>query len=212
MLIEKEFNNFYSLKWLEQYIDGHKGFIAGGCFKNIFNNEKVKDIDIFFKNQNEWKSAVAYYDKLCGEKNDGDVYRFYYENKKVKAYKNIITGIVIELCCNAFGSPEEILNMFDFTITKFAYAKREVEDTEVFGTTYIESYIVCDDKYFEHLHLKRIVVDNQLLYPISTFDRLLRYAKYGYFPCKETKMKIIDAIRKVNTVEGLSESLYDGMD
>ena len=24
---------------------------------------------------------------------------------------------------------------------------------------------------------------------------MLRYAKYGYFPCKETKMKIINALR-----------------
>ena len=45
-----------------------------------------------------------------------------------KAYKHIETGVVIELCCKIFGKPEEILNKFDFTITKFAYYKEEVED------------------------------------------------------------------------------------
>ena len=25
------------LGWLDDYMMGHKGFIAGGCFKNIFN-------------------------------------------------------------------------------------------------------------------------------------------------------------------------------
>lgn len=37
--------------------------------------------------------------------------------------------------------------------------------------------------------------------------------KYGYFPCKETKMKIINALRDLTDEQvELSESLYDGMD
>ena len=48
---------------------------------------------------------------------------------------------------------------------------------------------------------------------MSTFERMLRYAKYGYFPCKETKMKIIDAIRDLDERQvELSENLYDGID
>lgn len=48
---------------------------------------------------------------------------------------------------------------------------------------------------------------------MSTFERMLRYAKYGYFPCKETKMKIINALRDLTDEQvELSESLYDGMD
>ena len=37
------------LNWLDEFMIGHHGFICGGCFKNIFNKEKVKDLDIFFK-------------------------------------------------------------------------------------------------------------------------------------------------------------------
>ena len=48
---------------------------------------------------------------------------------------------------------------------------------------------------------------------MSTFERMLRYAKYGYFPCKETKMKIVKALRELDDKQvELSESLYDGMD
>lgn len=48
---------------------------------------------------------------------------------------------------------------------------------------------------------------------MSTFERMLRYAKYGYFPCKETKMKIINALRDLTDEQvELSENLYDGMD
>lgn len=41
--------NYWNLLWLDDYLVGHKGFICGGCFKNILNKEKVKDLDIFFK-------------------------------------------------------------------------------------------------------------------------------------------------------------------
>ena len=70
-----------------------------------------------------------------------------------------------------------------------------------------------DDAFFEHLHLKRIVIDKDIPFPMSTFERMLRYAKYGYFPCKETKMKIINSLRDLTDEQvELSESLYDGMD
>lgn len=79
--------------------------------------------------------------------------------------------------------------------------------------THIEYKILMDDAFFEHLHLKRIVIDKDIPFPMSTFERMLRYAKYGYFPCKETKMKIINALRDLTDEQvELSESLYDGMD
>ena len=61
--------------------------------------------------------------------------------------------------------------------------------------------------------MKRLVTDDKIPYPMSTFERMLRYAKYGYFPCRETKMKIIEAIRELDEREvELSENLYDGID
>lgn len=239
-LIKRDRENFWMLNWLDEYMTGHKGFICGGCFKNIFNKEKVKDLDIFFENESDFDDAVQYFDSQTPGYDGDDVrdekYHFHYENDNVKAYKHIETGVVIELCCKIFGKPEEILNKFDFTITKFAYYKEEVEDKigavaekqelpfetledehflEEIGIaeTHIEYKILMDDAFFEHLHLKRIVIDKDIPFPMSTFERMLRYAKYGYFPCKETKMKIINALRDLTDEQvELSESLYDGMD
>ena len=188
----------------------------------------------FFKSQSDYDDAVQYFDSMTpgyeGDDKREEEYSFYYENDNVKAYKHKSTGIVVELCCKIFGTEEEILNQFDFTVTKFAYYKADVEDEtgaeieyDPFGIepvepekkpeTHIEYRIMHDDKFFEHLHLKRLVTDNRILYPMSTFERMLRYAKYGYFPCKETKLKIIKAIRELDDGQvELSESLYDGMD
>lgn len=220
MIKELERDNFFMLNWLEEYLTGHKGFVCGGCFKNIFNGEKVKDLDIFFRSEKEWFDAVQYFDERSvgyGYEEDALTeedaeYRFYYENPKVKAYKHLRTGVVIELCRSIFGDPKTILSNFDFTITKFAYYKEEIEDEDG-EDTHIESRIICDDNFFEHLHLKRLVIDDKIPFPMSTFDRVLRYAKYGYFPCKETKLKLAKAIGELpeHMIE-VSESLYDGMD
>lgn len=215
MIVEKKFEDFFTLNWLNEFLVGHKGAICGGCFKNIFNGEKVKDIDVFFRSLDDWERAVSYFDAMTGGYDDDDKeaeeYYFYYENDRVKAYKHIKTGVVVELCRKIFGSAREIIDSFDFTITKFALCKEEVADED--GKTRIETKIYCDDKFFEHLHLKRTVIDNKIPFPMSTFDRMLRYAKYGYFPCRDTKLKLIGAIRELDerAVE-LSESLYDGAD
>lgn len=205
MIKELEIDNFFMLNWLEQYLIGHKGFICGGCFKNIFNGEKVKDLDIFFRAEEDWISAVQYFSK-------NNEYKFYYENDKVKAYKHLKTGIVVELCRAIFGEPETIICNFDFTITKFAYYKEEVKD-ESTNEIHIEHKIICDDKFFEHLLLRRIVIDDKIPFPMSTFDRILRYSKYGYSPCRETKLKLAKAIKELpEQMIAVSESLYNGMD
>lgn len=219
MLVKKDRDNFWMLNFLDTYMSGHKGFIVGGCFKNIFNQEKVKDLDIFFKSRADWEDGVEYFNGLCGEDNKDGEYRFFYENANVKAYKHIRTGITLELCCKIFGTAEEILNSFDFTIVKFAYYKEEVADEfdpfddETVTDFHIEYKILCHDLFFEHLHMKRIVVDDKIPFPVSTYERMFRYAKYGYFPCKETKMRVINALRELpDELVELSSSLYDGMD
>jgi hypothetical protein len=229
MFIREGIDNFWILNWLDEFMIGHKGFICGGCFKNIFNKEKVKDLDIFFEKESDFDEAVEYFDSrtLGYEGNDKqeEEYTFYYENEKVKAYKHIRTGTVIELCSNIYGKPEEILSRFDFTVTKFAYYKAEIEDEtgeeyvsevdpfEKVADTHIEYRVIYADRFFEHLHMKRLVTDDKIPYPMSTFERMLRYAKYGYFPCRETKMKIIEAIRELDERQvELSENLYDGID
>ena len=241
-MVKASRDNYWMLNWLDEFMIGHKGFICGGCFKNIFNKEKVKDLDIFFKSRADFEEAVDYYDRRTagyidyaesedGLDEDDAEYRFLYENKNVKAYVHKRTGVRVELCCKIFGTAEDILNQFDFTITKFAYYKEEVEDEtgaededlfdDGFGEKadiasvkkHIEYKILVHDKFFEHLHMKRLVTDDKIPFPMSTLERAFRYAKYGYFPCKETKMKMARAIKELSDEQlEVSESLYDGMD
>lgn len=55
---------------------------------------------------------------------------FLYENKNTVAYKNKNTNVRVELVRSQFGKPEELLKKFDFSITKFAYCKRVINESE----------------------------------------------------------------------------------
>lgn len=211
--LEKERNNFFALNKLDPFMAGHKGFICGGCFKNLFNGEKMKDVDIFFESPEDWWSAVKHFDKECGDgaTGNGSVF-FLYENENVKAYVHKGTGTRIELCQRIFGTPEQIISRFDFTITKAAYFKKEVEDENGEGT-HIEYALLIHPDFFEHLHNKRLVIDDKIPFPMSTLERMFRYVKYGYGPCRETKIRIAKAIHDLTPDQiEVSESLYNGMD
>lgn len=211
--------DFIKVKQLDKYMSEHKGYVAGGIFKNIFNNEKFKDVDIFFECVEDYEEAVRVYEKR-------DNWVDYYENKKVKAFRNKDTNVVVELIKYKFLSPIEMLKDFDFTITKFVYYTEEVEnnfdeeegfvdyDAPKYETEYNVAY---HEDFFTHLHLKRLVIDKsvkEILLPVNTFNRTYRYGKYGYFPCRETKLKLIEAMRnlKGNSEELLALQLYDGLD
>jgi hypothetical protein len=203
--------DYAKIKWLDEYMIGHKGFIAGGCFKNIFNGDKAKDIDVFFESEADFTQA-----KLMYEADEN--YYLYYENTKVIAFKNKkMPHVTIELIKTAYGTPEQILDIFDFTIVKFAYFKHK-EESDPFGDpfgdeTITEYKVMFHENFFEHLQLKRLVINEQLRFPVGTLERMFRYAKYGYFPCRESKRRLIVNLREnINPNDDISLSLYDGLD
>ena len=60
MYIKREIEEFYNLHFLIKYLLGHNGFISGGCFKNIFTGNKIKDLDMFFRDEKDYVQT-----KIC---------------------------------------------------------------------------------------------------------------------------------------------------
>ena len=206
--------NYRQLWWLDKLLIGHKGYIAGGCFKNIFNNERVKDVDIFFENKADCLEAISYYKKEMKE-HPSD-WRFVYGNEKVWSVYSNKEKVRLELVKSTFGKPKQVISEFDFTITKFAYYKNyDNVDEENYMAVF---EIIFHEDFFEHLHTKRLVIDDEMIYPVSTFNRVMRYARYGYQPCRETKIKIVtnlamlDPKNQKDFEKELGKSLYDGLD
>lgn len=77
-------DNFWQIRWLDKYMEGHKGFIAGGCFKNILSGERVKDIDIFFESESDFQEAI---DSFNDEKHQKEGWKFKYRNEKACAFQ-----------------------------------------------------------------------------------------------------------------------------
>lgn len=205
--IDRDLNNLSFVHDLDPYMTGHKGFIAGGCFKNLINGEEIKDVDVYFENEADFLEAVEYY-------RGNSTYRDSYENDKVVAFFNKRSKKRVELIRALFGTPEKVIDEFDFTITKMVYYKHiepASEDNEHEEKT--EYRVMHHRDFFEHLHLKRLVIDNKIIRPGSTFERTYKYKGYGYGLCRESKVKIIEALRSPEfTFDDLSASLYDGLD
>lgn len=215
--VERDTHNFWHLSHLlDPYMIGHKGFIAGGCFKNILNNEKIKDIDVYFENQEDFLEAVNHFKTLVEE--NSDKYRYSYFNDKVISFYDKVGNVRIELIRSVYGTPLDIIDNFDFTITKFAYYKKEIEnmvkddeDNETLETE-INYFIMHHKDFFEHLATKRLVIDNNLPFPVSSFERSFKYRDYGYKLCRESKIKLLTAINEIEilTEDDFSASLYEG--
>lgn len=202
--VKSDPEHIFALRQMDRFMEGHSGFIAGGCFKNVFNGEPVKDVDVFFETEDDFYDAVDYF-------HNHDDYKPAYESKNVTAFKHIASGIYVELVQSVFGSPEKILGLFDFTVTKFAYHKEAESDPE--GGLLCVYKALYHPHFFEHLHLKKLVIDDKIPKPMSTFDRVLRYRKYGYIPCTDTKLKLINAIRELPATDILVQAnFYDGID
>jgi hypothetical protein len=207
----EELSNFPQMRFLKTHLIGHPGIIAGGCFKAIFSGGKPHDIDMFFRKYEDFRSAVSYF------KEHKDEYKTGYENQNVVSFVHEKTNLRIECIRKIFGTPEEIIRQFDFTITKFAYEiEAEPEDGEDGETelTYTDK-ILFHGQFFEHLCMKRLVVDDRMPYPVSPFNRTYKYAKSGFFPCRETKLKILKAVYDMEEApneESFGRAMYEGHD
>lgn len=160
--------------------------------KNILSGERVKDIDIFFESESDFQEAI---DSFNDEKHQKEGWKFKYRNEKVCAFQKEGEKVWIEFIESEFGKPKEILRSFDFTVTKMAYYKEpkyeeKEDDYFPFSSASIVAYeykLLYHEKFFEHLHMKRLVIDENIPFPVSTWERSYRYKGYGYNMCRETK-------------------------
>lgn len=202
-----DISNFPQLRILTRFLIGHPGFVAGGCFKHLLSGEKPTDVDMFFRSSKDFYAAVEKFE-------DSDDYTEVYRNDNTVAFINHETKVRVECIKKIFGSPEQILNQFDFTIVKMAYEIEAEPPEDEDGDWTYNHCVTYHPQFFEHLTMKRLVVDDAMPYPVGTFNRLFKYARYGFFPCRETKMKIITAINTLETIKDsdLSKAMYEGHD
>lgn len=157
-------------------------------------------------------------------------------NVACEAIVNPNTGKIIDyfdgsfmhaICSNCeneviISNIEEVKHEIDLRFHEFVertgkepeYEEEEYEEEEddyfPFSSASIVAYeykLLYHEKFFEHLHMKRLVIDENIPFPVSTWERSYRYKGYGYNMCRETKKKLLQALKGVN-VEEEDVSLY----
>ena len=204
---QKHYKHLGVFRELLDYIDG---YVAGGCFKNIFAREMPRDIDVYFETQQQFNNALQLVTTNTS-------FEKYYSNDNVEAFFYTYKGnkYVVELVKKFFCTPKELLDKFDFSICKFAVYMKKVKienrpNNEALDETWT-LYEMYDPDFFEHLYLKKLVTDDNIVLPANTFTRMIKYIRYGYLPCMETKKKIVEGLRGTRD-ELNNTSFYDGMD
>lgn len=166
--------DFPILSMLVPYLEGHNGYIAGGVFKDILENKMPRDVDIWFNTAEDFNAAVREYKKRG--------YKPTFETDNAYGYKHP-SGLNVELIKHQFGYVEDVLESFDFTVAKFALEQ--------------DGGIIYDTDFFAHLKDKVLVMKGYAPNPVNTWERTLKYTKYGFRTPTETKGLIIRGIQGI---------------
>lgn len=68
--------------------------------------------------------------------------------------------------------------------------------------------------FFEDLLNKKLVIDDKIPFPVSTFNRSYKYTDYGFKLCRESKIKLLLKLSSLTDIneEELGLSLYESFD
>jgi hypothetical protein len=160
--IEKRINKYIEPKILEQ-VKLNNAFIAGGALTCIFQDKEPNDIDIFFKS-----NMIEYFEVFRMWLNSYGIILLETDNAVTgQYYKNSIQ--LIKPSC-MYGTPEDVISKFDFTICMAAYDQNYPE----------ERRLVLDDRFLPDLGSKKLIYNPNSIRPLSTLNRLQKFIDRGY--------------------------------
>ena len=153
---------------LEIEVDNIDFWIAGGAVCSAVQHERINDFDVFSNNPEAVQTALRHSKHPMTFEIEGRFQNFQAFGNKVQ----VINGFPVQ-------TPEQIIGMFDYTCVCGVYSEDE---------------FVCHDRFWQDNAAKRLVV-NTLPYPLSTMERMAKYAKRGFTPCPVGLLKLAKAIQ-----------------
>lgn len=136
----------------------HQAILAGGTFERLSNNEKINDLDLYFRTPTH-----AY--KFCQDIRDN--YNCVGITKRSILFKNSSKEIPINVIIfKYFQDAKEVLHYFDFECCKASFDFHTKE-------------FYASPEYLLSLQTKQLIYSRSL-YPIGALIRLQKYIKRGY--------------------------------
>lgn len=169
-----------------------KFFIAGGAVTSVFTRQPINDYDIYFCNENDLKECV---------KNIKNYASPLYETEKAITFNR--SGITFQIC-KLIGEPQEIFNMYDFTVNMGAFVCEYNCSTGI-----LNSEFILDDRFLLDIASRSLNFNKNTLYPISSLFRVGKYRHKGYKITNIELMKIALRISQldIKTVKDIKEQV-----
>ena len=139
--------------------------IAGGAITALFTGQKIRDWDIYFRNEKDCAQAQTWFGLNGTLANQTDTSMSYKLGKQEKPYQLIILP-------ELFGDPKTIFGYYDFTVCMAAYQFTEDGKEEGF---------IFGDDFFKHIGQRRLVFHTGTMFPICSMLRVMKYIKKGFF-------------------------------
>ncbi|MFT8538159.1 MAG: hypothetical protein ABF560_07080 [Bifidobacterium aquikefiri] len=203
--IVEDGENFKQFHQFNKYLKHDGDCFAGGFAKHVFEGKKPRDLDMYFTDSSHYEDTLS---RMLA-----DGWEQTYKNDHATGVRK--DGQSIDLVTYIYGDAESVIGEFDFTVTKFAWRLISEDDEVKFEA-------VFHPDFFEHLETHRLVIDDKMVLPISTFQRMFKYTRYGFNLCRESKVKLLLAIRNWEPhnsedtadelEEALTKSLEESMD
>jgi hypothetical protein len=153
----------------------HSAFFAGGVFASLAHDEEVTDYDLWFKTQDAA-------DAIQQPPTRGLVER----KSRFSTTLKLTTGEVIQLVRTRCGEPEACVASFDFRHCQNYY-------DPVTGVIRVD---------LDFLKSKKVEYNKASLvqHPVNTIERLLKFARRGYFVDQETVIALMLEIQHIDPV------------
>lgn len=141
-----------------------KAVLAGGYIRALVSRETVNDIDIFVNSQQEATTLLAGYYSITDQSNA------HYELDIPG------TGVLQVIWRYSFKEPSDILEQFDYTVSKAAIWFDEGNAKQA-----ADFLSLCHGRFYHDLARKALVYESDREEErLQSIPRLLKYISYGY--------------------------------
>ena len=165
----------YLGKDMVTHLKNSNAIIAGGAIRSLICDEEIKDIDTYFRSQDD---LINFMDE---ESIKSKTHIKSVTKRSITFSKNNLTCQLIFF--SYYSSPEEIFKDYDFTVCMGAYDFK------------IDDFVFHEDFFVDNA-TKKISINKGTKYPLISMFRLLKYKQKGYdFPQKQL-LELAKAINK----------------
>jgi hypothetical protein len=166
--------------------------LSGGAVTSLFSGAQINDLDFYMLPDANIEQVKTFFQRYLPTIKFETATAITFQRKDAYQTKSF----TIQLIKRFIGTPEQIHNYFDFTITQGSYNFQN-------GKFHYEQSFIDDIKN------RRLVYSGNSLYPICAMYRTLKYTKRGYRLSGTTIINIALSIVKlrIRTYKDLKEQL-----